>query len=213
MKKYRHSVLNSVLSGILICGILAACGVAEKNFAAPEPISAVATGIPTFTSVSVSDTDPGPGAEPGNEKVTPDDAEAPVEEDIATENEISETAQKIIDIAEENLGVKYASNRCTPEEGFDSSGLVYYCFKEAGIEVPRRVKDQLRSGDEVGYDDLRAGDIVFFSAEEGGKANFCGIYAGGGLIIYSPAPGGSVKTANITTGYWTARFVSGARYF
>lgn len=36
MKKCKLSIINAVIAGILICGMLAACGAAEKRYAAPE---------------------------------------------------------------------------------------------------------------------------------------------------------------------------------
>lgn len=36
MKKCKLSIMNAVIAGILICGMLAACGVAEKRYAAPD---------------------------------------------------------------------------------------------------------------------------------------------------------------------------------
>lgn len=205
MKKVKMSVLNSILAGILICGMLAACGAAEKNFAAPEKLlSDKDPGVPTYVATKDTDSEE-PAAE--NEEANAEASEESSEEKTG----ISGVAKDLIAVAEENLGVKYASNKCSPEDGFDSSGFAYYCLKECGIEFPRRIKDQINAGEHVDYQDLKAGDIAFFSAEEGGKANFCGIYAGGGLIIYAPAPGGAVKTANITTNYWTTHFVEGRR--
>ena len=204
MKKTNIHVLNSLLAGILICGMLAACGAAEKNFAAPENLSEIQKNdnVPTYTARVEQKT------EPENAPETEKEPAEAVSEEIP-ENGNDENIQKIIDTAESLLGIKYASGKCSPEEGFDSSGFAMYCLKEAGIDFPRRI--QLGAGEEIGYSALKPGDVAFFSAEEGGKANFCGIYAGGGLIIYSPAPGGAVKTANITTSYWTQRFVKGVR--
>ncbi len=122
-----------------------------------------------------------------------------------------ETAQLIVAIATEQLGTPFKSGGDSPDEGFDSTGFTYYCANEAGVEFPRSIKDQLNSGDWVGINELKAGDIVYFSAEVGGNATFCGVYVGGGLIIYSPVPDDFVKTANITTNYWTTHFVTGLR--
>lgn len=36
MNKCKLSIINAVIAGILICGMLAACGAAEKRYAAPE---------------------------------------------------------------------------------------------------------------------------------------------------------------------------------
>ena len=122
-----------------------------------------------------------------------------------------QTAQLIVAIATEQLGTPFKSGGDSPDEGFDSTGFTYYCANEAGVEFPRSIKDQLNSGAWVGFNELKAGDIVYFSAEVGGNATFCGVYVGGGLIIYSPVPDDFVKTANITTNYWTTHFVTGLR--
>ena len=36
MKNCKLSIMNSIIAGILLCGMLAACGVAEKRYSAPE---------------------------------------------------------------------------------------------------------------------------------------------------------------------------------
>ncbi len=210
MKKTKLTVFNSLLAGILICGILAAYGAFEKRLAAPKIQTPDVLPVSAYVPDHVVSGDPA-SKDADNTEDTPDtDSSENAEPDTLTETEKT-VADRVIDTARELLGTKYASNRCTPEEGFDSSGFAMYCLNQNGVEFPRRIKEQINAGEQVGYSELKTGDVVFFSAEEGGKANFCGIYAGGGLIIYSPAPGGSVKTANITTSYWTARFVCGVR--
>lgn len=129
-------------------------------------------------------------------------------QDIAyTENK----SELIVNVATEQLGVPFNQGGDSPEEGFDSTGFAYYCVNQAGIEFPRSLKDQLKSGAWVTFEELKPGDIVYFSHEVGGDAKFCGVYVGGGLIIYSPVPDDFVKTANITTNYWTTHFVTGLR--
>ncbi len=149
---------------------------------------------------------------------TSEDVEAQPKE-IETDNETNkqdsayneETAQLIVAIATEQLGTPFKSGGDSPDEGFDSTGFTYYCANEAGVKFPRNLKDQLKSGEWVTFNELKAGDIVYFSQEVGGNATFCGVYVGGGLIIYSPVPDDFVKTANITTNYWTTHFVTGLR--
>ena len=137
---------------------------------------------------------------PGDEPA-PEDAEVPEAAD----------RQAIVDEAAAQLGVPYKSGGSSPEDGFDSSGFVFYCMNSAGYSFPRQIKKQLEAGERIAYNDLAVGDAVYFSEDEGGEASFCGIYAGGGLLIYSPVPDDFVKTANITTNYWTSRFVTGIR--
>lgn len=238
MKKCKLSIINSIIAGILICAMLAACGAAEKQNSEITKDQTTAGSVP-----AISDVAPGEATTEPEQTLPPEteapETEAPVtEEPEVTEPEVTEPAvtepevtepevtepaevvsealpvhiaQTIIDTAAAQLGVKFESGGSSPEKGFDSSGLVYYCVTAAGIDFPRLVKDQVEAGEKIAYSDLSSGDIVYFSAEPGEEASFCGIYAGGGLIVYAPKPGEAVKTANITTGYWTSRFVTGIR--
>lgn len=164
-----------------------------------------------------SEADEESSSEVSNTEIPTADEKQP--EEIETDNETDkhdlayneETAQLIVAIATEQLGTPFKSGGDSPDEGFDSTGFTYYCANEAGVKFPRNLKDQLKSGLWVEYNELKPGDIVYFSAEVGGSATFCGVYVGGGLIIYSPVPDDFVKTANITTNYWTTHFVTGLR--
>ena len=240
MKKCKLSIINSVIAGILICAMLAACGAAEKQSSEVTTAQTASGTVPAISDVTPSEPvteapqtlspETAPAPETDAPTVTePDITEPEVTEPEVTEPEVDVTApdtdtseavseslpshiaQTIIDTAAAQLGVAFESGGSSPEKGFDASGLVYYCVKAAGIEFPRLVKDQIEAGEKIAYSDLSSGDIVYFSAEPGENASFCGIYVGGGLIIYAPKPGESVKTANITTGYWTSRFVTGIR--
>lgn len=46
---------------------------------------------------------------------------------------------------------------------FDCSGFVYYCFGQYGIKLPRSSRDMFLVGQKVKKEDLRPGDLVFFS--------------------------------------------------
>lgn len=52
MNKCKLSIINAVIAGILICGMLAACGAAEKRYAAPEKhgVSEVVINVPDHIS-------------------------------------------------------------------------------------------------------------------------------------------------------------------
>lgn len=67
---------------------------------------------------------------------------------------------------------------------FDSSGLVQWAYKQAGVSVPRTTYEQLLHGTAVDRDDLQPGDVVLFYG--GGHA---GIYAGNDTVVHAPAPG------------------------
>ena len=130
---------------------------------------------------------------------------APVTETQTTEDYLSD----IVKTAEGLIGIEFAENGDRPDEGFDNSGFIYYVLRENGyISCPRQIGAQLEWGSLTDFEEMKAGDVAYFSDEPGGEASFGGIYAGGGTMIYSPYPGERVKKADITAPYWQSRFVA-----
>lgn len=115
----------------------------------------------------------------------------------------------IVKTAEALIGIDFSEGGASPSEGFDNSGFIYYVLRENGyIGCPRQISGQLDWGENAEYEDMKPGDIAYFSEEIGGTPSFGGVYAGGGVIIYSPYPGEKVKKADITKEYWRTRFVT-----
>lgn len=226
-------ILSAVVAGILIVAVMAACGAVEKpDSLVPSEGGGYQPVGDTLPETTPSETEPTlPPTTTSSEDLTqPETTTSPTEatahettpaqtSDVTTSEpavaaepeEAGVNREKIVEIATAQLGVPFKQGGQSPEDGFDSTGFTYYCVNEAGTQFPRRLSDQLESGEQIPYSELKSGDIVYFSAEEGGDASFCGVYVGGGLIIYSPVPDDFVKTANITTNYWTTHFVTGLR--
>jgi cell wall-associated NlpC family hydrolase len=108
-------------------------------------------------------------------------------------------------------GVPYRNGGADPK-GFDCSGLVWYVFARHGLAVPRTVEDQFRAGDEVRAQELRAGDLVFFTTT-GGGASHVGIAVGGDSFVHAPSASGVVRVERLGTDYWSSRFIGGRRVF
>ncbi len=236
MNKNALRILCAVFAGIMLAAAITSCGEVEKpgDLQQSTPVQTPAAGtasdtgpespVSEITSQPEGEQEPeesaAPAAEQGSEQSVsePEQTESytePAEPEQPAEQAVSEdtasSREKIVEIATGQLGVPFCQGGQSPEEGFDSTGFAYYCVNQAGIKFPRKLSEQLESGELVSYSDMKPGDIAYFSAEEGGEASFCGVYAGGGLIIYSPVPDDFVKTANITTNYWTTHFVTGLR--
>ena len=100
----------------------------------------------------------------------------------------------------------------TDTDGFDSSGFVYYVMRESGyISCPRDIVEQSKMGVMREFDEKKEGDILFFSNEIGGEANFAGFYTGDGKMIGSLITSAfeGVVEVNIDNDYYREHFVAG----
>ena len=87
-------------------------------------------------------------------------------------------------IARDMVGTPYRYGGADPR-GFDCSGLVYYSYRKASIEVPRTAAEQYRQSTRVKISRLRSGDLIFFRISRD-KLSHVGIYAGSGRFIHAP---------------------------
>jgi cell wall-associated NlpC family hydrolase len=108
------------------------------------------------------------------------------------------------------IGVKYRRGGDAPSTGFDCSGLVHYVFHDAwGLDLPRRAEQISHIGERIGKDQLKPGDLVFYSTIRK-TVSHVGIYLGDGQFIHAPSRGEQVRVEDMNQPYWIKRF-SGAR--
>ena len=96
--------------------------------------------------------------------------------------------------------------------GFDCSGFVQYTYKHFGINLPRTTMDQINKGASVNINNLKNGDLVFFTTNSAlpYQVSHVGIYIGTNKFIHSPKNGDIIKTSELT-GYYKEKFVIGKR--
>lgn len=102
----------------------------------------------------------------------------------------SETGVKIAEIAASLGGARYWWGMSGPTY-FDCSGLVYYCYNTAGVNIERSTANVYgHSGQALTRDQLQAGDIIAIG--NNGRYTHIGIYAGNNQVIH--AGGGNSST-------------------
>jgi len=117
---------------------------------------------------------------------------------------------EVVAIARSQLGTPYDYGGDDPR-GFDCSGLVYYAYHRAGVNVPRTTSEQRQDAIPVSLARLRPGDVVFFRVSRR-KPSHVGIYAGHGRFIHSPSTGKVVSYASLDNPYWRKRIVGAGRF-
>lgn len=123
-----------------------------------------------------------------------------------TVDQVEATLDKALDL----IGIRYRRGGTSPDSGFDCSGFVSHVFKEGlGLYLPRSAKEMSKTGDEVGKEELKPGDLVFFNTMRR-TFSHVGIYLGDNLFVHSPRVGGKVRIEDLRDRYWTRRY-NGAR--
>ena len=102
--------------------------------------------------------------------------------------------QQLLAEASRLAGVPYVYGGTTPS-GFDCSGFTSYVFAQAGKIIPRTSAAQAAAAVPVSGDELRVGDLIFYSP--GGSVSHVAIYAGNGMVWEAPGSGGQVRYAPI----------------
>jgi cell wall-associated NlpC family hydrolase len=92
----------------------------------------------------------------------------------------------------------------------DCSGYTRYVYKAFGIKIPRSAGQQYKHFVVTINNDLKPGDLVFFSSEKK-TIGHVGIYLGKNNFIHSPGKNKEVVIDNLTKTYWKSRFKGSGR--
>ncbi len=120
-------------------------------------------------------------------------------------------AMGVVQTARGQIGAPYVYGGDSPDEGFDCSGLVYWVYRQNGVEVPRVSGDQYRVGKPVTREELKPGDMVFFKLPGKGSSLHAAIYSGQETFIHSPKAGSSVREEPLEARYWLGHYLGARR--
>lgn len=149
-----------------------------------------------------------------------DDIDPPEGEDVFRENMTNaEKVAFIIRKAKSQMGKPYKpkGGYTTDDDpsGFDCSGLVYWCFRQAKIRLKATAYKQGADNDYQKITDisqLKAGDVVCFHTNaSSSKVNHTGIYIGKGDFIHASSSGKKVIKSSLSSGYYKRVFSWGRR--
>jgi len=150
--------------------------------------------------------------------------EAFYKEEQATEKELADfagskpyqlpvLADSILERGMSLIGTRYRFGG-TSEAGFDCSGFIGYLFREeAGMNLPRSTREMINvDAPLVARNNLKPGDLLFFSTAGRGRVSHAGIYLGDNQFIHSSSRrSGGVRVDNLGDSYWSKTFIEAKR--
>jgi cell wall-associated NlpC family hydrolase len=106
----------------------------------------------------------------------------------------SQAGDRALRYAVDQIGKPYRWGAAGPAS-YDCSGLTSVAWGHAGRPIPRTSQEQWARLPHVPLRELRPGDLVVYYPE----ATHVALYAGGGMVVQAPRPGGRVKVSPIAT--------------
>ncbi|AZC20017.1 peptidase P60 [Pseudomonas piscis] len=155
---------------------------------------------------------------------TTNQSSAVYQEELATEKELAEfadskpyqlpvLADSILERGMSLIGTRYRFGGSS-EAGFDCSGFIGYLFREeAGMNLPRSTREMINvKAPLVARNNLKPGDLLFFSTNGRGRVSHAGIYLGDDQFIHSSSRrSGGVRVDSLGDSYWSKTFIEAKR--
>jgi len=95
--------------------------------------------------------------------------------------------------------------------GMDCSGFVYNVFKESfKMNLPHNASQQYLRSARISSQDLRLGDLVFFSINQNGSIGHVGIYLGNNYFAHASKSYG-VVVSSLSERYYQSRYIGAGR--
>jgi probable lipoprotein NlpC len=109
---------------------------------------------------------------------------------VVDEGDLSKVQRNLLYEAESWLGTPYCyggdNKSCT-----DCSGFTKNIYQAIGVNLPRTAADQYLAGSSVDFDNIKTGDLIFFS--KGDKISHVGIYIGNRQFIHASTSNGVIR--------------------
>jgi peptidoglycan DL-endopeptidase LytE len=108
------------------------------------------------------------------------------------------------------LGIRYRFSGNSEKTGLDCSALVKNLFSKFDIHLPRSSREQFKEGEKVDRDNLKVGDLVFFSS--GGKTpTHVGVYIGNNKFLHAARKAKQVIVSDLNKLWYETRYLGARR--
>ncbi len=118
----------------------------------------------------------------------------------------------LVNTAQTYIGLPYQWGASTINGPNDCSGLVMAVYQLNGLNVPRTSKEQYQYGIPIEKQELKKGDLVFFSTSSPGRVSHVGIYIGDDKFIHAPSTGKTIREESLSHEYFSSHFYGACTY-
>ena len=135
------------------------------------------------------------------------------EQAVNTQAPAGQGAQGAVNVASQFVGYSYVWGSANPSVGFDCSGLTSYAYRQVGVNLPHSSPAQFNNGYAVDTNNLKPGDLVFFSFGGGSIDHVGMITSSDGSFIHASTPQTGVRYDNIFNGSFQTAFKGARRIY
>ena len=112
------------------------------------------------------------------------------------------------------IGTPYRWGGSSTATGFDCSGMIQFVYKNAlDVSLPRTARDMAAASRKIPDTQLKAGDLVFFTAGGSSQYSHVGLYIGNGEFIHAPSSGKTIKTEKLSSPYYAKHYLGAHTFF
>jgi len=119
--------------------------------------------------------------------------------------------ERIVKVTKNYLGQCYVWG-ATSDSAVDCSGLTYEVYRKNGVKLPRTAAEQYNYGSSISHDELKKGDLVFFSSKFF-RVSHVGIYIGKGRFIHANTRTTGVIESSLDNALYKPKFVGAKTFF
>ncbi len=151
-----------------------------------------------------------PTAAPAATPAPPRSSSQPQAQAVSAPSSSSSTGSAVVSLALKYVGSYYVMGGVGPR-GFDCSGFVYYILNHSGVRMSRDMYAQWASGTHISSNNLKPGDLVFFSNTYKAGLSHVAIYIGNGRIVHAENESTGVTISDLWSSYYSSHYTGAVR--
>ncbi len=110
-------------------------------------------------------------------------------------NQQASQRSKIVNYALQFVGNRYVWGGTSLTNGTDCSGFTQSVLRHFGISIPRVSRDQAKTGKSINSNQMRPGDLIFYT-NSSGTVNHVAMYIGNGQVVHAASRKSGIKISS-----------------